>query len=55
MQNYEKELAKVVAKESENPSSDIKPEAARPLLPQWLQNAKARDGDVKSLDQTQVS
>ncbi|XP_048326299.2 protein SUPPRESSOR OF MAX2 1 isoform X2 [Ziziphus jujuba] len=54
MQSYEKELAKLVAKESENPSSDIKPDATRPLLPQWLQNAKTRDGDVKSLDQTQT-
>lgn len=54
MQNYEKELAKFVAKESEKSSSDVKPEASRPQLPQWLQNAKTRDGDVKSLDQTQV-
>lgn len=55
MQNYEKELAKLVAKDSEKSSSDVKPEAAKPLLPQWLQNAKAHDGDVKSSDQTQVS
>ncbi|KAF3452846.1 hypothetical protein FNV43_RR03279 [Rhamnella rubrinervis] len=54
MQNYEKELANFVAKESEKSSSDVKPEAARPQLPQWLQNAKPCDGDVKSLDQTQT-
>lgn len=49
-QSYEQELAKLVAKESEKSS-----EAAQPPLPQWLQNAKARDGHAKTLDETQVS
>ena len=54
-QNCEQELAKFVAKESEKPSSEVKLEGNRPPLPQWLQNAKARDGDAKTLDQAQVS
>ncbi|KAG1364093.1 protein SMAX1-like [Cocos nucifera] len=42
MQNYEREVAKLVAEESEKSSS--KPEAHQPL-PQWLQLAKLRNGD----------
>jgi len=38
-ENYERELAKLVAKEFEKSSSDSGPEAARPALPQWLQIA----------------
>ncbi|KAK6235945.1 Clp [Theobroma cacao] len=54
MQNYDQELVKLVAaKEFEKSSSDIKSESTRPALPQWLQNAKAHDGDVKT-DQTQT-
>ncbi|CAB4292806.1 unnamed protein product [Prunus armeniaca] len=48
-QSYEQELAKLVAKESEKSS-----EAAQAPLPQWLQNAKARDGHAKTLDETQT-
>ncbi|XVE98692.1 hypothetical protein REPUB_Repub03eG0129800 [Reevesia pubescens] len=55
MQNYEQELAKLLAaKEFEKPSSDIKSESTQPALPQWLQNAKAHDSDVKTVDQTQT-
>ncbi|KAL5548972.1 hypothetical protein UlMin_004203 [Ulmus minor] len=52
MQSYEQELGKLVAKESEKSSSEIKSEAAKQALPQWLQNAKACDGDDKTVDQT---
>ncbi|XWS70907.1 hypothetical protein CRYUN_Cryun03dG0090700 [Craigia yunnanensis] len=56
MQNYEQELAKLLAnKEFENPSSKIISESTRPTLPQWLQNAKAYDGDVKTVDQMQTT
>ena len=50
---YAQELAKLVAKESETSSSET--EAAQPLLPQWLQHAKAHDVHSSTLDQTQVS
>ncbi|KAM4125776.1 hypothetical protein ACB094_01G336500 [Castanea mollissima] len=53
MQNYEQELAKILPKEFEKSSSEVKSEAARPQLPQWLQNAKANDDDAKTMDQTQ--
>ncbi|KAM2543038.1 hypothetical protein TB2_022401 [Malus domestica] len=49
---YEQELAKLVAKESETSSSET--EASQPLLPQWLQHAKARDVHSSTLDQTQT-
>ncbi|KAH7569321.1 hypothetical protein JRO89_XS06G0144700 [Xanthoceras sorbifolium] len=48
MQNYEQELAKLAAERS---SSEVKSEVARPSLPQWLHNAKAQEGDVKTVDQ----
>ncbi|XWS27294.1 hypothetical protein CRYUN_Cryun26dG0102700 [Craigia yunnanensis] len=55
MQSYEQELAKLLAaKELEKPSSDTKSESSRPALPQWLQNAKVHDGDVKTVDQAQT-
>uniref|UniRef100_A0A803QAM6 Clp R domain-containing protein n=1 Tax=Cannabis sativa TaxID=3483 RepID=A0A803QAM6_CANSA len=49
--NYEQELSKLIAQESEkssSSSSEIKSEettatGARPVLPQWLQNAKTSD------------
>lgn len=50
-QSYEQELAKLVVKESEKSSSESKSEAAQPPLPQWLQNAKAQDSNVKTSDQ----
>lgn len=55
MQNYEQELAKVLPKESEKYSSEFKSDATRPLLPQWLKNAKSQDCDTKTSDQTVVS
>lgn len=55
MQNYEQELAKIVPKEVEKSSSEVKAEAAQPPLPQWLKKAKSQDGDVKTSDQTKVS
>lgn len=55
MQNYEQELAKILPKEFEKSSSEVKSEATRPQLPQWLQNAKAHDEDAKTTDQTQVN
>lgn len=54
LQNYEQELAKL-SKEFEKSSSEVKSEVARPLLPQWLHNAKAHDGDDKTAEQTEVS
>lgn len=53
MQNYEQEV-KLLPKELEKSSSELKSEAARPPLPQWLQSAKAHDGDTKTMDQTQT-
>ncbi|KAL9442487.1 hypothetical protein AB3S75_020906 [Citrus x aurantiifolia] len=53
LQNYEQELAKL-SKEFEKSSSEVKSEVARPLLPQWLHNAKAHDGDDKTAEQTEI-
>ncbi|GAB2246909.1 hypothetical protein Droror1_Dr00006791 [Drosera rotundifolia] len=38
--NYEKELSRVVLMQQDWSISEVKHEAARPLLPQWMQNAK---------------
>ena len=46
MQNYEQELADVL-KEIEKSDSEVKPEAARPSLPQWLQSAKSNSDHAK--------
>lgn len=54
MESYEQELAELVAKEFERSSSEIKSEAARPQLPQWLQTAKASNIDVKTSDLSQT-
>ncbi|KAE8675845.1 proteasome subunit beta type-6 [Hibiscus syriacus] len=54
MENYKQDLAKLLAaKEFEQHSSDIRSDSTCPALPQWLQNAKAHDSDVKTIDQTQ--
>lgn len=54
-ENYEQELAKLVANEYEKFSSEVKPEAAaQPPLPLWLKNAKVLNTDAKSLDRSQV-
>ncbi|KAF8400413.1 hypothetical protein HHK36_013711 [Tetracentron sinense] len=55
IENYEQELAKLVAKECEKSSSEAKLEAARPPLPQWLQNAKPDNGNAKAIDQSQTN
>ncbi|TYH14982.1 hypothetical protein ES288_A05G007900v1 [Gossypium darwinii] len=55
MQNYKQDLTKLLAaKEHEQRSSDFKSEPTRPALPQWLQNAKAHDSDIKTMDQAQA-
>lgn len=53
-ENYEQELAKLVANEYKKSSSEVKSEAAQPPLPQWLKNAKVLNTDTKSLDRSQV-
>lgn len=53
MENYEQELAKLVAKEYEKSSSDSKPEVHQ-ALPQWMQTAKLNNGSTKPTDQQQV-
>lgn len=55
IQNYEQEMAKLLPKEFESSSCEVKSGAAQPPLPQWLQNAKAQEGDAKTMDQTQVN
>lgn len=55
LQKYEQDLATLLPKEFEKSSSEVKSEAARPALPQWLQNAKADDSDAKATDQTKVN
>ncbi|XP_057501425.1 protein SUPPRESSOR OF MAX2 1-like [Actinidia eriantha] len=52
-ESYEQELAKLVVKESEKSSLEPKPEAARPTLPQWLQNAKLLNNGTKAMDQSE--
>ncbi|PPD74681.1 hypothetical protein GOBAR_DD28374 [Gossypium barbadense] len=55
MQNYKQDLTRLLAaKEHEQRSSDFKSEPTRPALPQWLQNAKAHDSDIKTMDQAQA-
>ncbi|KAF5749457.1 Double Clp-N motif-containing P-loop nucleoside triphosphate hydrolases superfamily protein [Tripterygium wilfordii] len=52
MQSYEQELEKLGCEDFEKTSSEIKSEADRPALPQWLQNAKAQDDSARTFDQT---
>ncbi|KAF5461800.1 hypothetical protein F2P56_017869 [Juglans regia] len=52
--NYEQELAKLLPKGFEKSSSEVKSEATRSLLPQWLQNAKAHEGESETINQTQA-
>ncbi|KAL3532911.1 hypothetical protein ACH5RR_006432 [Cinchona calisaya] len=52
-EKYEQEL-KLLRKHLQNLSPDNRSsEAAKPSLPQWLQNAKLGNGDVKTTDQSQ--
>ena len=53
-ENYEKDLAKLVAKEFEKSSSEVKAQEAQPSLPQWLKNAKALGSEAKTTDLLQV-
>ncbi|KAK9275349.1 hypothetical protein L1049_022613 [Liquidambar formosana] len=53
-ENYEQELAKLVAQEFEKSSSEMKSEAARSPLPPWLQNAKSHNNDFRTTDQSQT-
>ncbi|KAF7806599.1 protein SUPPRESSOR OF MAX2 1 [Senna tora] len=53
MQNYEKEAADIL-KEVEKSDSDVKSEAARLPLPQWLQNAKPNNDQTQSNSQEVV-
>ncbi|KAA8535475.1 hypothetical protein F0562_030478 [Nyssa sinensis] len=53
-ENYKQELAKLVANEIEKSASEVKSDAAQPPLPQWLQNAKVHNNDVKTMDQSQT-
>lgn len=53
--NYEQELAKLLPKGFEKSSSEVKSEATRSPLPQWLQNAKAHEGESETINQTQVN
>lgn len=55
MQNYERELAKLLPKGFEKSSSQIKSEATRSQLPKWLQDAKAHEDESKTINQTQVN
>ncbi|XP_068648323.1 protein SUPPRESSOR OF MAX2 1-like [Aristolochia californica] len=48
-ENYERELAKLVAKEFERSSSEAKPETVSPL-PQWMQVAKLNNGGILGID-----
>lgn len=52
-EKYEQEV-KLLRKQLENLSPENKSEAAKPQLPQWLQNAKLSNSDVKSTDESQV-
>ncbi|WCJ42418.1 Double Clp-N motif-containing P-loop nucleoside triphosphate hydrolases superfamily protein [Euphorbia peplus] len=51
MQNYEKEVANIETQDTDK-TPELKSEAAQPLLPQWLKDAKSQDVDSKTLDQT---
>ena len=45
-EKYEEELAKVVAGQTEKPSSEVKSDANQQSLPQWLQTAKRNTSDI---------
>lgn len=50
-ENYDKEVVKLIA--IEKSFSEAKPEATRPSLPQWLQNAKLESRDAVATDDAQ--
>lgn len=54
MQSCEQEVAEML-KETEKSDTELKSEAAKPSLPQWLQNAKTNKDNGKVMDQAQVN
>ncbi|RZB71603.1 protein SUPPRESSOR OF MAX2 1-like [Glycine soja] len=52
MQSCEQEVAEML-KETEKSDTELKSEAAKPSLPQWLQNAKTNKDNGKVMDQAQ--
>ncbi|CAJ1944951.1 unnamed protein product [Sphenostylis stenocarpa] len=52
MQDCEQEVAEML-KETEKSDTELKSEAAKPSLPQWLQNAKTNNDNGKVMDQAQ--
>lgn len=54
-QKYEEELQKLMNEESEKSSSGVKTDSTNPVLPHWLQKAKARASDVEPVDARQVN
>ncbi|WOH01173.1 hypothetical protein DCAR_0520554 [Daucus carota subsp. sativus] len=51
-ESYEKDLETLVSKEFEKSSSEVQPEATRPGLPQWMQNATL-GSNIKTMDHLQ--
>ncbi|XP_057545550.1 protein SUPPRESSOR OF MAX2 1-like [Amaranthus tricolor] len=54
-EKYEEELAKVVAGQTEKPSSEVKSDANQQSLPQWLQTAKRNTSDIIQNKEQDVS
>jgi len=54
MRSCEQEVADML-KETEKSDSELKPDATRPPLPQWLQNARTNNDNAKVMDQAQVN
>ncbi|RHN64801.1 putative P-loop containing nucleoside triphosphate hydrolase [Medicago truncatula] len=52
MRSCEQEIADML-KETEKSDSELKPDATRPPLPQWLQNARTNNDNAKVMDQAQ--
>ncbi|CAJ2649681.1 unnamed protein product [Trifolium pratense] len=52
MRNCEQEVADML-KETEKSDTELKSDATRPPLPQWLQNAKTNNDNAKVMDQAQ--
>jgi hypothetical protein len=54
MQKCEQEVADML-KETEKSDTELKSDATRPTLPQWLQNARTNNDNAKVMDQAQVN
>ncbi|GAU20969.1 hypothetical protein TSUD_201180 [Trifolium subterraneum] len=52
MRNCEQEVADML-KETEKSDTELKSDATRPALPQWLQNARTNNDNAKVMDQAQ--